>query len=401
MRLDPPAAHYDADERALVVDLRPELDVRLRFGPWSEGLPCHRWRDGAWHAEPQDPCLEVFGAARAFLVSAPDHPIARYLGAIPAEHLDLLQGYRDSELTVLRLLRHPAGRELAVAAPNLLWLLAAALGERQIPVSAYDSCLGHRRRDLLAWVLGRDVRPSHVRLLERVTPTRRDAHTRARVHRLLARADLRQVIGHGGPITSDQIDAALALHHHLHVRAVAEGLVSPDPWAGHAIARIADDTCNLGVLLGIPDAHVVVCRIRAPRDLERLHRRWTERAYLAKNRDELERLAATFGTRVFPPPPVPSTDTIVHVGTLDALLAEGREMHHCVVAYARACFEGTSAIFKVLAPERSTLELRAVDGRWAMTQLVRAHNQAVSPPTLVAVRAWARAVVDPSARPDG
>jgi hypothetical protein len=240
-----------------------------------------------------------------------------------------------------------------------------------------------------------------VRLLERVIPTRRDAHTRARVLRLLARADLGKTIDHGGPITSDQIDAALALGHHLHVRAVAEGLASPDPWAGHAIARIADDTCNLGVLLGIPDAHFIVCRIRAPRDLERLHRRWTERAYIARNREELERLAATFGTRAFPPPPIPSTETIVHVGTLDALLAEGQEMHHCVVAYASACFAGTSAIFKVLAPERSTLELRAADGRWAIAQLVLAHNQAVSPSTLVAVRAWARAAVDASARPDG
>ncbi len=401
MRLEPHAAHYDADQRTLVVDLRPELDVRIRFGPWSEGLPCHRWSDGAWHAELSDPCLEVFGAAGASLASDPDHPIAQYLGSTPAEHLDLLQGYRDFELTVLRLLRHAPGRELAVAAPNLLWLLAAALGDRQIPAFAYESYLRHRRRDLLAWVLGRDARPSHVRLLERVTPTRRDAHTRARVFRLLARADLRDVIDHGGPITSDQIDAALALRHHLHVRAVVEALASSDPWAGHAIAKIADDTCNLGALLGIPDAHLIVRRISAPRDLEHLHRRWTERANLARNREDLDRLAATFGTRVFPPPPIPSTAAIVHVGTLDALLAEGQEMHHCVVAYARACFGRTSAIFRVLAPERATLELRAADGRWTIAQLLLAHNQPVSPSTLVAVRAWARTAVDAAARPDG
>lgn len=60
MRLDPHAAHYDAHARALVVDLPPEFDVRIRFGPWSEGLPCHRWIDGAWHHESQDPRLELF-----------------------------------------------------------------------------------------------------------------------------------------------------------------------------------------------------------------------------------------------------------------------------------------------------------------------------------------------------
>ena len=387
MRLDPTAVHFDADTGALTVDLRPRLDVRLRFGAWADGLPCDRWVGDAWREEPVDPGLDIF-----YLDPDTDrddaHPIARYLASVPPDCRTHLRAYRDAHLTLLRLLRESAGRELAAAAPNLLWLIAGALGERGLPVTTYPALLAHRRADLLSWVLRRPASGRHARILERILPTRRDAHTRARVLRLLARPAVLEIVGRSTAITSECLDAALALAQHVNLSAVAEGLRSHDPWSGHGVVRLAADTRALGLALGIRDAARVVARLRRPRDVQRIHQRWVDRANQRDVASTLEDLAARAGTRTFPPAPIEGTEEVVHLGTIDALIAEGHDMHHCASAYAAACFEGSSILFKVLAPERATLELRRIDGRLAIAPLLGIRNQPVTAETVMTVRAW-------------
>jgi len=93
-----------------------------------------------------------------------------------------------------------------------------------------------------------------------------------------------------------------------------------------------------------------------------------------------------------PKPPIPGTETIVPLTTPLKIQKEGTEQHNCVASYAPRVERGGVYVYKVLAPERATLEtVRDAGGTWRMGQLRTHHNGPVSEATKRAVEAWLEA----------
>lgn len=90
-----------------------------------------------------------------------------------------------------------------------------------------------------------------------------------------------------------------------------------------------------------------------------------------------------------PKPPVPGTETIVPLNTPLRIQKEGTEQHNCVASYAPRIERGGVYVYKVLAPERATLEIvRDAGGTWRMGQLRADRNRPVSAETERTVEAW-------------
>jgi hypothetical protein len=90
----------------------------------------------------------------------------------------------------------------------------------------------------------------------------------------------------------------------------------------------------------------------------------------------------------FPPPPLPGTDSIVPITTLQQLEAEGRIQRHCVVNYARAVCAGQVYFYRVLRPQRATLEVKLSGGKPELGEFKRAANLGVGSAAIDAVEAW-------------
>ena len=87
-------------------------------------------------------------------------------------------------------------------------------------------------------------------------------------------------------------------------------------------------------------------------------------------------------------PPIPGNADIVPLTTYVMLCDEGFQQHNCVASYAWRVKEGRSFIYRVLQPERCTLELALCNGRWEVVQLRTACNGAPSQETIDAVNRW-------------
>jgi hypothetical protein len=90
----------------------------------------------------------------------------------------------------------------------------------------------------------------------------------------------------------------------------------------------------------------------------------------------------------FPSPPVPGSSNILPLIRPIELLQEGREMHHCVGSYIPQVQEGSTYIYRVLAPERATLALQRYDNSWSLGQIYGPFNEPVQPSTREAIRSW-------------
>ena len=389
--LDPPAVRFAADDGSLSIDV-VELGLRLTIGGWDAGLPVGIFVEGEWEECDGDPQLPVFHGATAL---PPGHPIRSFVETLPVEVGALLPLFREYEITLLRLLRlgGPAV-ELASSASNLVWLMLPVIG-RMKPQDV-EALVQIRRVEILSFVLGKPATPEMVRLVQRYRPRARVQQERETLLRALGQPALVREFRRGADVTMARLRVATALSEWLRFPSVREILVGGGhPLDAYDAPNLARDARRLARDLGIVDADAAIARARTMDDLRGLHDRWMDRLRGQDQEQIVARLVEMRGTATFPPAPVPGTDAIVYLGTASELLLEGREMHHCVGSYVRDCLDGDAFIYKVLAPERATLEVRVREGRPFIRQLKLLRNVSPAETTWAAVRAWLRRAADP------
>ena len=98
------------------------------------------------------------------------------------------------------------------------------------------------------------------------------------------------------------------------------------------------------------------------------------------------------GTGVFPPSPVKTPEWIKYIDTLQGLIEEGTQMHHCVGANFEFAYSGQEFYYKVLVPVRATLSLRISGDAVVIKELALLGNAKPSYETLRRVREWVNAV---------
>lgn len=124
-------------------------------------------------------------------------------------------------------------------------------------------------------------------------------------------------------------------------------------------------------------------------------------AALRRLHDRLaEEFAIRHNTLVFRPP-VPGNADIIPLTNYAMLCEESRQQHNCAASYYDEIAAGRSFLYRVLAPERCTLELAPRGRRWAVAQLRTAFNGAPCEATVLAVARWLDAAQQAPRLPEG
>lgn len=71
----------------------------------------------------------------------------------------------------------------------------------------------------------------------------------------------------------------------------------------------------------------------------------------------IQKFLAEFDTHLFPPPPDLESDDILPISTIEELAEESLEMHNCLMSYTWAIMSEGCYVYKVMLPERATLEI--------------------------------------------
>jgi hypothetical protein len=151
----------------------------------------------------------------------------------------------------------------------------------------------------------------------------------------------------------------------------------------HRVACNWSDTIRLARQLGDNSALHALIRCRTGEELLELHDLLTERVNERVRKAQREK-----EERPFPEPPVPGCEEIVPIRTFDDLAEEGLFMRHCVVSYASSVRAGRSYIYKVLSPQRATLEIVGHGPNVRIGQFKLARNGNPADETWLMVRHW-------------
>lgn len=157
------------------------------------------------------------------------------------------------------------------------------------------------------------------------------------------------------------------------------------------VLRLAEDTLGMGTAMQVADALRIVLAVPTVDLLRQLHDRWLERFQRTHDDRLVRSIVKQLGGSGLARAPLPATANIVPVLNVQELFEEGRQMHHCVSTRASECARGESFVFRVLAPQRATVEVRISDGPcaiWDIWEMQGVCNSPVSDECWEAVEAW-------------
>ncbi|NEX23024.1 hypothetical protein G3480_22445 [Thiorhodococcus mannitoliphagus] len=385
MRIDACQSQLNA-EGELILDLPYPAEGRLRYGPWAAGLPVARWDSGGWCPESLDPGIPLLQAAQQ---ARGEEPLSAFVAPIPLSVRLRAERYWTCQTHLLQwIATRRAAADLFAQSPTLLWLLLVTAHRAGWSETIVDQLLARRRSSILEELTGTGAEAA-VKFIDRIELLHGDHVEYALILNFLDR--------HREPLWREFNQWPRIPVHVLAIRLdypALAGMRVLKTLGNHRYQRLTDataavaqkqslwrDTRNLGALLHIADVDQVLAQCASFEALERLHDRWMQRV----NRQPT--LARRRGL-AFPPPPLPGTPVIQPILNADDLAKEGRDMRHCVASYAGRVRNRRCYIYRLLEPERATIEIVLGGAEPTIGQFKLAGNREPSPASREVVAVW-------------
>lgn len=367
----------------IIINLNPLLNVELRIEPWSKELRYYRKNNKNWNKEK----AEIgFPIVTSCYENEADHPFNSFIGRIPyniRKSVISIHHLQYSLLTVIA--KYQYARQLSVENIILLWLLVIYISEHKLNIKEIEKYFLLRRRTIINKILNIGDE-KHVKFLQKIKLFKGDEFEARIITSCLSKRDIvnRFSFFEKIPIQSlyilqkypSLIETNLLDYFSSLKFDMIEGYINPPS----KIIQLIEDTINLGNQLGFKNVHSIVNSANSPERLKIIHDNWVEllneRANLLADDEEL------------PSVPISGNDHIIPIRSANELIQEGINMKHCLATYLDKVMDGKSFIYKVVFPERATLELRKKQNKYFVAQLKRERNAEPSDATWELVNNW-------------
>lgn len=371
------------NDRYLYIDMRPHFDVMLKYAPWEDGLIIYRQTHNGWEVDNSDPNLPLLGDEHETDL---DLPVNQFIRSIPEDIRGIISRFDHLQTKLLQLLAlSDAARDLIHDIPLLLWLAADYAQNLDVLTDDVKLLLGEKRVEILTRIIGVQCGEVDVKFLKKIRATH-FGHRQLHLIKHYLYSNRARDFRHWKKIPYDAL-VILKNHRDLtpcrFINLLADrnykALAVSRP-NGVSIINLINDTVCMGRNLGVVNIITFINKCNTVAHLQSLHDRWV-RKFNAREID-IKRLFP------FPEPPIPGTPNIQPIQNEGELLQEGRLMKHCVGGYAPKIYAEQCYIYRVLKPERATLEIQGRDTSIHIGQFSLERNGKPSKETYAEVIRW-------------
>ena len=401
-------------------------------GPWEDGFePCQI--RGGNRAPSHHWSLTLFPGSEGRRLPG---TVQGFLDEIPAEVRDQISRFRFGQVPMLHCLAtSPEAVDLMLGHPMLFWLMVASKFDSDWSVEDLHELCGMRQVEILERLTGYASRAA-VRLLRKVEIGEGTLGESRTILRAIGNPDIVRIAAHQETVNV-RLLALLSNYPGLVEPASANVLariLSGDaghrPGAGVDVAVRLVDISRMARALEIARPQQAIRRCRTLEDVNRLHDRWAEalldiRRPAEEEEDEIERFLGIrhepanrpaflrrddedvpeivrrvrrriivqrqtpdYSSLTFPPPPYPNSRHIRAITTPAEMERESRMQSNCARDYSPLVASGDVYLYRVLRPQRGTLEVVRRDSGWVLGQFKLKRNRDPGVNAEKKVRAW-------------
>ncbi len=358
----------------------------IKITRWSRGLVAKVMHDDQWRYEtPPDVVLIA-----PKLDNIKRERLSSFVSDIPEQARKIAARYQYHQLAVLRLLAYPNADELAEGSPVLFWLLAGTTCRHTpLPDQEIRSLLALRRKDILAR-LGYIGTQSSVRMLNKINLSIFSETAYSSIVKMVTIPSLAKAMRHYKIITDCIILAVSICPSIIGMKFFKNEYTKDnnmDREKTRQICVVYRDTLRLARLVRRKGFSKGVRRFKTKEEITRYHERLIRKVNMAMSPAKIKQYEERYG-RYLPEPVFAGNKEIVPIRTIRDLVIEGIAMNHCVATYVEKILKGQCTIYKVLSPERATLEVETIESVPRIAQIRLANNAPPGRETFMAVEKW-------------
>ena len=394
-----PWLSWVAGDESLVLRVYDEPPLFIRFLPWHAGMHIgftSEWveyghgENIGWEWDKKDANLTILKSE--WLVCR-GLPVWKYIQTIPEEIRDVAIRYSYNQIKLLQILSlHEEAKELASHNPNLLWLLACKIKEVSGTRYDQDKQLKCKQKKILSFVLNREISNSRVKLLRKIHVTEGDSFLYELLKLVLTEESVVAYFTHHWSRIPQSLISTIIINESMVLSRVLSSAneIAVTKSSREYVADIVQlwkDTVNLGNLMGGgKEITNTLNRIQNLTQLQKLHDKWVNSLNTHKiNEFMLTPEASTsFHFPFFIPDP-----HIQQIKNYRELFNEGKYMRNCIFfSRFEHANDGRHCYFRVLHPQRCSLEVIKVDNKWVMSELKARDNIEPVDETIGYVSRW-------------
>ena len=382
----------------LLFSIAPDYQRHFMITSWNSGMLFYIKTDEGWQQEENDTGLMLISDEN---IEQENEPISAYLKQLPRELIELANPYRYRQFSLLQLIaQNPPLLDVFKHSSNLFWMLVVEAESRNWTTQQLVNIL-QQKRDAIIEKLIYEPCKKLVRFVNKIVLYKGRQSEFYLIKKCLADIEVTDAFSHWQAIPIQALAVAMRFPYFLNTK-ILEGEVEKTQTVRSQelkffkFQQIVDDIARMARAMG----RDLNCRykdnISSEMALNRLHVKWITRfnhsneflqfLFNRAQQGEQNQPLVDYQTIsknkllpiepiAFPNSPLGDFEEVIQIKNNFELIAEGLDMHHCVGSYVEDAQCGKSYFYKMLSPERATLEIQVNNEKVTLLQFQLARNK--------------------------
>lgn len=399
-----------SDSGELIVTLRSGYDTTFKITSWSDGLQFYTLNtDANWLLEESDAGI-IFSTAKSCNYKGSGDAVERFVEVIPSRFRQAVAVFSHRQFSLLRLAaQYPNLRELLIRSPNLCWLVICFAEQANWSQKQVVQLLQLKRVCIVERLFA-NKSMQLVKLINKIQLVNGSEGEAKLLFKLLKKTQIVDGFNHWQSVSIITLRVVSKRPYFMNSKLLANEIDICKTKQANVmhffdISQIYDDLHRMHNALNKVFEPRVWRSIESFTCLRQLHDRWVVRY----NKIERRRLAVEQARPAdqavndqavnaqpinrkpyvevdYPICAIGDRDDLIQIKNSTELSLEGVDMSHCVGSYGDKLMRGDSYIYKLLQPQRATVEIKVRGNRVSILQFKLAHNHKPSPDTCAHLR---------------
>ena len=349
----------------------PDFDREFLLSSWNQGLKCYFKEDKTWKQESVDSGFTFISDDNE---AQEDDPVSIFIQQIPGDVASLIKPYHYRQFIMLQLMsQNPKLIDVFKHSPTLFWMVVAEAAERKWKDPEIVRVLHLKRTMIIEEIIGKSCAKA-IKFIEKIVLKSGDINEFDLIKKCLLDLPLIESFLHEKSILIQVLSVAQKKGCFINTK-ILRNEIEPKKTSRSQLIKfrkyeeIIRDIERMAQLLNRPLPVNYFKNYTSEEALNRLHNNWITRyngsqiyqdRVIERDQRFLEKSGVTEKEQAAPFPLCPLGDfaNLIQIKDYSGLNKEGIQMKHCVGSYFQRAFSGSAYYYKLLSPERATVEIK-------------------------------------------
>ena len=328
-------------------------------------------------------------------------PISRFCNSIPREIVQKISKFQYRQLKMLNVVaNNKAAQDLLESSPVLFWIYVDWIKKNDMPKPRVSEVLLEKHISILRLIYP-DANKTHLKFINSLLLNKYDKSILNLIFKVFFNNIILFQLRHIKIINYGIIGFLLKMNFEddFEIKVIILILKRYQNVKGMSVTgllHLYEDTLKMNQVIYHSYEHPLIneniltieklylshkildCKINAPNYIEDIKQTLLLNEMAGENHEH----------DAFPKAYIVGNENITHITTYAELVSEGLEMNTCVLNYSQQIKNGESCLYKVIRPERGTLELKKKNGGLYISQFSLKENDEPNVNSFVYINKW-------------